>query len=655
MAIASTTPERPLDTRATERMDAEDLDLLATLPKPDLPRLNLLRVCIEVLRECEDVDEVIGWVDLRVWRALGAWFVGHPHNNLLHMSVYQLLSIVTLEAVRLRRARRMQQGPWPRAPPPPPPAETATKPGQASLRRLHKLHDTGGRVGSRSGASAAEAGGYLSADAQSSGAPEPTAQLVAKRRALRRRAVAERLRREEASSCDNVLTYLVEQLRWIDKLIRRAASPNFDGAHGYISLILNTLRLAVQVDRRRCFSAAAPGKAAALSGAAQHAQAEADGMQSEDSDSEAILPDLAYHDPATRERLSEYPLYRLQRWEISLLYSPAFRAHLRALRRQALLTARKIVEFRLCDQMHRVISSESDGTGKRPVPFFSPQKVRPPQLLDNADLKKKQMQINVGLLLGSRCAAALSPSSSKASSSAAPAPTPGPTTAKNAAHEAHPIDEIGINLDSLYARMLGFTEDLVRPVPPPPAAGNRSASKGDSVAVAEAYLAAGADAATDEEDSEHDARTRKCSAGGYSKAGSARRKKSRPAATMPGTGLFEDMAPESAADAAEAICSALVGDGCAAPATSRHAPCVRGRKKAVAATGSVRRRRARLQRRSSASSLTGAPNSNQASPSVAPAAEQTEAPDSPLLPPADVAAPAAVGLSQSMQSLDLEQ
>ncbi|KAJ2770490.1 hypothetical protein IWQ56_002146, partial [Coemansia nantahalensis] len=406
--------------------------------------------------------------------------------------------------------------------------------------------------------------------------------------------------------------------------------------------------------------------AASAPAVAQHTPAGAGGPESECSDSEAMLPDLAYHDPATRERLSEYPLYRLQRWEITLLYSPAFRGHLRALRRQALLTARKIVEFRLCDQSHKVILSESEGTGKRPVPFFSPQKVRPPQLLDNADLKKKQLQINVGLLLGGRCPAALLPSSPKASSSAGSAPASS-TAAKSADNALQPIDEVGVNLDSLYARMLGFTEDLAGPLPPPPppAVGGHGATKGDKAAAtaAGAYLGAGADAASDEESEDrghdndhHGARARKCGGGGHSKAGSTQRKKSRPADGRGCGGLFEDLAPESATEAAEALCSALAGDGGAGSAASRHAPSGRARKKAVAASGSVRRRRARLQRRSSASSLKDAAGT-QTEPGVAPSPGEAAAaaePDTPLLPSADAAPPVAASLSHSMQSLDIE-
>ncbi|KAJ2242148.1 hypothetical protein GGH98_005449, partial [Coemansia sp. RSA 454] len=384
-AVASTTPE-PMRLGAA-RLDAEDLGMLAELPKPDAARLNLLRLCIEVLREAEDVDEIIGWVDLRVWRALSTWFLNHPHNNILHMAVYQLVSAVVLEAVRRRHVQRQHGS-----------SRAMTIPRAATL-------------GKASSSISGEASDYFSAEAHSLGPGEPVCKPT--HRAQRRRALADRMRRDEASNCDNVLTYLVEQHQWIDKLVRRATSPNFDGAHGYISLILNTLRLAVQVDRRR--SVVDDGQ----SDTEKHAESDANAEDAEkhgnctdsedrlekhsesDQEEAAMLPDLAYHDPATRARLAEYPLYRLQRWEISLLYSPAFRSHLRQLRRQAWLMARKATEFRLYDHTR---SEAEPLVQQRPVPHFSPQRVRPPQMLENTEIKKKQLQINVDLLLGSSSA-----------------------------------------------------------------------------------------------------------------------------------------------------------------------------------------------------------------------------------------------------------
>ncbi|KAJ2389088.1 hypothetical protein GGI05_003603, partial [Coemansia sp. RSA 2603] len=97
MAVASSTPEHVSELLTTGRVNSEDLGLLASLPKPDNNRLNLLRVCVEVLRECENIDDILGWVDLRVWRALSTWFLSHPHNNILHLAVYQLISMISIE------------------------------------------------------------------------------------------------------------------------------------------------------------------------------------------------------------------------------------------------------------------------------------------------------------------------------------------------------------------------------------------------------------------------------------------------------------------------------------------------------------------------------------------------------------------------------
>ncbi|KAJ1857018.1 hypothetical protein LPJ76_002058 [Coemansia sp. RSA 638] len=539
VAVASTTPE-PVRLGAA-RLDAEDLGMLVELPKPDAARLNLLRLCIEVLREAEDVDEIIGWVDLRVWRALSTWFLNHPHNNILHMAVYQLVSAVVLEAVRRRHVQRQQHGS----------SRAMTIPRAATL-------------GKASSSLSGEASDYFSAEAHSLGPGEPVGKPT--HRAQRRRALADRMRRDEASNCDNVLTYLVEQHQWIEKLVRRATSPNFDGAHGYISLILNTLRLAVQVDRRR--SVVADGQ----SDAEKHAESDGNAEDAEKQDTldkhgnctdsedrlekheseleeAAMLPDLAYHDPATRARLAEYPLYRLQRWEISLLYSPAFRSHLRQLRRQAWLMARKATEFRLYDQTR----SEAEAPAQqRPVPHFSPQRVRAPQMLENTEIKKKQLQINVDLLLGSSSAAAVGVTARAAER--------GPTET---------LDEVGVDVDSLFARMLGFTEDLTeRPV----AARGGKANDGTR-------------------------RSNKMRRAEFGRG--ARRKKTRSGAAL----LLDELGTESA----EAI-MALAGSSALA-GSARHVPPPRSRKKAATASGSVRRRRARLNHRSSSSNLNASDSS----------------------------------------------
>ncbi|KAJ2718793.1 hypothetical protein GGI07_005583, partial [Coemansia sp. Benny D115] len=556
MAIASSTPERAADIFSSENLDTEDLGLLVSLPKPDINRLNLLQVCVEVMRECRDLDGIMGWVDLRVWHALSTWFMNHPHNNILHMAVYQMTSMITLEAVRLRQAQR-KLAIDPRY------MDEVSHSGHGkpyssiySHSHAHAHAHTAGmsgddydddvaynsiRLPKKNGSTAC--GIILHSDNdvcshqlrhhhfdEEFGQQESRARIAARRRAHRRREMAERIRHEESSNCDNILTYLIEQNQWIDKLVRRAVSPNYDGTHGYISLILNTLRLATQVDRRRHSSSFTRTKGLAneqqptdvskntgsrrssgirSSGVANSAvtasllvwqrqqQQMVDGdplaaidrsndigskiTEHRDNDlssinvDESLLPDLAYHDPQTRQLLCEYPMYRLQRWEISLLYSASFRAHLQQLREQARDMARKLDEFRLCDQTCKV--SLTGPNTKRPVPFFSPQRVKPPVSLDNKDIKKKQMEINVGLLLGnggskkSESSGAATGNSSSASSSgvggaskssaASAKPKSSGSTHSSAASSASNINEEGVDIDSLYARMLGFTEDLV--------------------------------------------------------------------------------------------------------------------------------------------------------------------------------------------------
>ncbi|KAJ1986854.1 hypothetical protein GGI04_006162, partial [Coemansia thaxteri] len=199
MAAASSTPDQPADIYMGERLDAEDLSLLVSMPKPDLNRLNLLRLCVDVLRETNDVDEIVGWIDLRVWRALSAWFLNHPHNNMLHIAVYQLIAIVTLETIRLRRTLRRQT----------PDLRKLMAVAEPSKALFEGAPSTGdgydgpakGRGNVNSGSALLSAGDGSSG--ASTGGPEANqqatrAQAVARRRARRRRAMAERIRREES-------------------------------------------------------------------------------------------------------------------------------------------------------------------------------------------------------------------------------------------------------------------------------------------------------------------------------------------------------------------------------------------------------------------------------------------------------------------------
>ncbi|KAJ2747675.1 hypothetical protein GGI20_000324 [Coemansia sp. BCRC 34301] len=699
MAVASSTPNQPTDMYLGERLDAEDLSLLVSLPKPDINRLNLLRLCVDVLRETNDIDEIVGWIDLRVWRALSTWFLNHPHNNMLHMSVYQLVSIVTLETVRLRQShRRLVADPRKLL------SSDALAGGGEGLGSTAKSRGgIGNNSGGNGGSNQMSAGGTSLGNAPEICQLESRIQVAAKRRARRRRAMAEQIRRDESTNCDNILTYLIEQNQWVDKLVRRAVSPSFDGAHGFISLILNTLRLAVQVDRRRPLVASpvkkhagrqhigssnvqtepsprkhsfARANCALLSLGEIDANNKSSGGFSDDEvlDDDALMPDQAYHDPETRHRLSEYPMYRLQRWEITLLYSSAFRSHLRRLRKQAERVARRADDFRLCDQSRVDISQQ--GSGSRPVPFFSPQKVKPPLSFDNQEIKKRQLQINVGLLLGNnrRLAVPVASSSSSSSSSSVAASSSSSSAATatavgaaaNAASTAGgksvslPIDEVGVDFDSLFARMLGFTEDLVEL--PLDIAGCGAVSKNTGKLAGLASKGSVDERAPSYEGPDGDKRAYRekrnvsgsngggggarklgiCSGSSSGKAGSLRRKKSKPAPLVLGagalpalvppssiSGLFEDIAPETAADAAEALCSALETDssgGSNGSTSAKHSLGQRLRKKTAPASGSVRRRRARLHHKSSTTSLSSPTASITAPELPLPALELASAP-----------------------------
>ncbi|KAJ2521514.1 hypothetical protein H4217_001354 [Coemansia sp. RSA 1939] len=719
LAIASSTPD---DTYIREGIESEDLGLLLSLPKPDVDRLNLLKVCIEVLRESDEIDEIAGWIDLRIWRALGTWFLNHPHNNLLHLAVYQLVSIITLEAVRLRKLhRRLYTGihskplhtqslkmsnisryPWRNC------AYPSQNNNDNGFTKPVRMAD------SRASASTSDVSNYLSAhthqldDTTSSGSEGREASYQAQRKVHKRRSTAERIRYEETTNCDNILSYMVEQHQWADKLIRRTMSPNFDGAHGYIALILNTLRLGVQVDRKRSpneftgeghsrklavskkrrgrplrykdwgvgFNRVQPFKAVetttnkrmdvgfeddsvsrASIGSSEIIRPSApksglfdeihqgtltdDGVATEalsefsDDDGAAndndLLPDLPYHDPATREKLCEYPLYRLQRWEISLLYSPSFQKHLRRLRSQASMMVDEINDFRLCDQSRtEIISSKSETGGKRPVPFFSPQKIRPPVLFDNVEIKKKQLQINVGLLLGN--STKRNPNSSSRPSGSDSANDnkrlEGSGLDDGSSVDCH-IDEFGVDMNSLFARMLGFTEDLVELSVDGGSSSRLSVGgvyrRGEDLGQtkpAQDGKNVGSGAKDDKRTASGARKTHVAGNGSHSRPSSLRRKKSKPnaglalASAQSATEFFEEMSPADAVDAAEAICSALANEnasgtntGTTAATMAKHSQAIsRGRKKPASVSGSVRRRRAaRLHNKTSNPSLGSQP------------------------------------------------
>ncbi|KAJ1911527.1 hypothetical protein LPJ71_002914, partial [Coemansia sp. S17] len=265
-------------------------------------------------------------------------------------------------------------------------------------------------------------------------------------------------------------------------------------------------------------------------------------------------------------------------------------------------------------------------------------KVKPPVSLDNQEIKKKQLQINVGLLLGNnrRLAVPATPSSSSSSATASSSSAAAAATANTASDKSAspPIDEVGVDLDSLFARMLGFTEDLVE-LPLCIASDEVGNCKAGKLAGLASKGGIDGSALSDESsDDEKKPRREKRSVGGSSgastrkqvtgsggKASSLRKKKSKPVAsvTSAGTletlvsssvsGILEDITPETAEEAAEALSSALTGDGAGGSngATAKYAAGLRSRKKTAPASGSVRRRRARLHHKSSSSSLGGSP------------------------------------------------
>ncbi|KAJ2382202.1 hypothetical protein GGI23_007417, partial [Coemansia sp. RSA 2559] len=186
------------------------------------------------------------------------------------------------------------------------------------------------------------------------------------------------------------------------------------------------------------------------------------------------------------------------------------------------------------------------------------------------------------------------------------------------------IDEFGVDANSLYARMLGFTEDLVD-LPAGSSirntvagANKRGQNLGQSMS-SEGGKNIGTDTKGGDKRTMSGAKKVHVPGNGsYGRPPSLRRKKSKPnaglslASSPSVSAIFEDMSPESAADAAEAICSALTSDnlsanaGIATTAIAKHsqgAIAARGRKKPASILGSVRRRRARLNNKGSNTSL----------------------------------------------------
>ncbi|KAJ2380835.1 hypothetical protein GGI05_006171, partial [Coemansia sp. RSA 2603] len=352
------------------------------------------------------------------------------------------------------------------------------------------------------------------------------------------------------------------------------------------------------------------------------------------SDDASLLLDLAYHDPETRRRLAEYPMYRLQRWEITLLYSPSFRAHLPSLRDQAFDMTCTFDEFTLCDQSRTVIANGANS--KRPVPFFSPQKVKAPAVFDNVEIKKKQLQINVGLLLGNGNKRGSTSSSSSASYTTSPTMSgslkSSSSSGGNSETFAYEVDEEGVDIDSLYARMLGFTEDLVNEL-----SWNRSLklddtgkiSRGNTPSTATEHSGSGSASVGRKSAKSQLRNSRKqggSTTGGSSTTGSGigmRRRKSKLAISNDKSmvqsvaGLIEEIVSSAPNITAEAVCALLEEDGNAngrisgnnnqsasSPAKNLQGHSGRSRKKLASSSGSVRRRRNRLHK-SSSSSLNG--------------------------------------------------
>ncbi|PWA00550.1 hypothetical protein BB558_003399 [Smittium angustum] len=167
-----------------------------SLPKLNESRIKLLSVIIDILSEAEDIDEILGWVDLRVWDRLVWWVCRYPSNLNLTALFYKLISLITHSSVLTHKQLLAEVD-----------FENFLSPDQSHRR---------------------------------CGCPVPSSD----------RCLSCYIRRALSCNCDKILTYLVDFLRLPQRLLFFCKKPSFhaDGI-GFYFLILNCFRLAIQTDR----------------------------------------------------------------------------------------------------------------------------------------------------------------------------------------------------------------------------------------------------------------------------------------------------------------------------------------------------------------------------------------------------------------------
>ncbi|PVU91453.1 hypothetical protein BB561_004388 [Smittium simulii] len=159
-------------------------------------RVMLLSIILHILNESEDPDEILGWVDLRVWDCLVYWVFQHPSNSNYQSIFYQLLSLVIQSSIYLHNQLFSNI-----------PLESLTNPNISSHKCTCSLNNISGCLGCY----------YRSA---------------------------------LSCNCDRVLSYLIESIKLPERIFCAIKSLFFyENCLGYFYLILNSLRLVIQTDR----------------------------------------------------------------------------------------------------------------------------------------------------------------------------------------------------------------------------------------------------------------------------------------------------------------------------------------------------------------------------------------------------------------------
>ncbi|KAJ1918789.1 hypothetical protein H4219_002408 [Mycoemilia scoparia] len=244
----------------------KEWSFLSLLPKLTVTRLRLLEIVYNVLIEAGDPDEIIGWVDVRVWAGLVTWYFHHPNNNALHSLVYKLISLLVRWSswwhrdVKSRTSSVSLSG------------DETCSPGNTSQESDNgsDLEDLSVHIPiqarkvrpcSRKPSASLRKKGVqkpLSINQSKNGSrcdsnspmqqPIPGDILDLGSPSI---AVTQHLDyiRSSVSNCDRVLAYLVEKLYFVERLIAtlKSSGPN-SGFRGFSILILNTLRLGVQLE-----------------------------------------------------------------------------------------------------------------------------------------------------------------------------------------------------------------------------------------------------------------------------------------------------------------------------------------------------------------------------------------------------------------------